>query len=1278
MMNTIFLIAATWITALAGQGEHRPALRLARDFAVAKPVRRATLEATALGLYKPFVNGREVTDRRLMPGWTQYDARVLKQSFDVTPYLKEGTNTLAALVGRGWFCGMISSVGVGLESCGWRRHPAFWAELTLEYEDGARETVGTDRSWKSAYLLPALLENDIYLGEEYDATFDDTAWKLAGGADSAVSETTWPGAIVPEDGQPVRTLAVLKPQKIVRKPSGKIVLDYGENLSGVDRVTLKAGHPGATIVIRHGEILDADGDIWRDNLVFARQETRLTCGKGPLVYEPSFTFYGYRYAEVSGWPADEPFDETSVQAVKISSVGRRTGTFRCSNELVNRFYANVLRSQEDNFVDVPTDCPQRCERFGWTGDAQVFSETAMMNYDVRGFFRKWIADLNALADHSGGAFTTIAPYHTEMKPKSETGGPGSAGWADAGVVCPWMLYRKYGDRAALERSVGPIERYVDLQDSVPTPPTIGDHLALGKRKTNSAFVSEALRIEMMRLAILVERTFGRDAQARHFAERRAARLAEFRAKWFDADGELKERTQTSAAFAIVYGLAPGAAAREKARQLLVAEIRAYDTHLTTGFLGTPVLLRALTESGETALAYELLEQKTCPSWLYPVTMGATSIWERWDAIRPDGTHHPNWMNSFNHYAFGSAASWLYDTVCGIRDVTEEDPSAAGFRRFRLAPQPGGTLTEAEATLETAYGTIRSAWRRTGGKTIYEFTVPAGTTAELVLPGEKPRILKPGTHQFGGANAFRVTPYVQRPAPTAMTIMWLAQTNGSASVTWCEKGGAEKRTISSATERADLSANVVGRRFGSAVDKIEYCAAPELDYDANPEKKTEKLSRYGAWEMPYTRPYQYRVRLTGLKPDTTYDYTVTLADGPSYSKTFRTPPAADPASWKPLKFIYYSDSETEPRDNDPVQGLTKDWTDPVTEKERTYYATQTEAYAKNVQGAVDFGADLIIMAGDLAQQGSRQCDWDEFWRHNAGPLNDPAGSRPILAAPGNHDYTSYADGGECGMRKFLSYFEFEPNGAAVDDDQAERFHRVDYGPCAFIFLDANNGIDGDLERDTNCWIDRGPNGCHAPDFNPGSAQYKWLEAQLADAQKTRAFTFIVSHQCPFSVGYHGRENSYHPSKDPNGEALSGQPLRVLLPLMHKYGVDGWFAGHDEMMERSVTTDEKTGHSFSVWDMGIAGDGLRGNKMNDNANERFRASVHAPEVYEDGVLVAGGKHYGHLQVTIDKDEQGRWRATFDPVYVFYSKAKDGTVAYGGLRHYDDRVVRVSDWE
>lgn len=751
-MTGAVILAAVWISAMSGQGEYRPAARLSREFTVERPLRKATLEATALGLYKPFVNGREITDRRLLPGWTQYDQRVLRQSFDVTPFLHAGTNTVSALLGRGWFCGMIASVGVPEGACGWLRYPMLWASLRLDYADGSSETVGTDRSWSSFYLDPALLDNDIYLGEEYDATFDDESWKLPGFRAlptlGGVTERTWPGEIVPEDGQPVRVMREIAPVRIERRPSGKILLDFGENLSGVERITLTGAHPGAVIVVRHGELLDADGDLWRRNLVFAKQQTTLTCGKSPLVYEPSFTFYGFRYAEVSGWPADEPFGTNSIVALKISSVGARTGSFSCSNELVNRFYANVLRSQEDNFVDVPTDCPQRCERFGWTGDAQVFCETALMNYDVRRFFRKWIADLVA-GRTADGAFGLIAPYHTEMKPRKAGDGVGSAGWADAGVVCPWMLYRKTGDIETLRRCHDAIVKYVDLQDAAKRCATIGDHLNLDQ-PTSPDFVFEGLRIEMMRLAALVCRTVGDETGRTHFEERRAVRLGEFRRKHFAADGTLRERTQTAAAFAIAYDLAPDALAREKARNLLVDDIVGNrGTHLATGFLGTPVLLRALTEAGELDLAYRLLEQTTCPSWLYPVTKDATTTWERWDAIRPDGSFHPDWMSSLNHYAFGSAAAWLYDTVGGIRDLAEENPEWAGWRRFRLAPRPGGTLTHAEASLETRFGRISSAWKRKDAAIDWTFEVPTGTVAEVVFPGVAPSELPQGIVRQGG-------------------------------------------------------------------------------------------------------------------------------------------------------------------------------------------------------------------------------------------------------------------------------------------------------------------------------------------------------------------------------------------------------------------------------------------------------------------------------------------------------------------------------------------------
>ena len=529
----------------------------------------------------------------------------------------------------------------------------------------------------------------------------------------------------------------------------------------------------------------------------------------------------------------------------------------------------------------------------------------------------------------------------------------------------------------------------------------------------------------------------------------------------------------------------------------------------------------------------------------------------------------------------------------------------------------------------------------------------------------------------GANAFRVTPYVQHPKPDAMTVMWLAQEAGDATFEYWKVGEADVTKLT-ATSRADLSPNETGGRFTN-LDALEYCQAGELGYNRSPDS--------GDNESGKSAPYQYRVRVTRLLPDTEYGYRVTLGgQGATYENQFRTSP--DPNAWRGFKFIYFSDSETEPSDN-PPGGKTGDWDIPAgsPRTSTTYFASQTEAYAANLRAAVDFGTELIVMAGDLAQKGSKQCDWDEFWRHNSGDINTPAASIPILASPGNHDYYSYTDGGNVGIAKYLSYFEYEPNQANVSDRQHELFHRVDYGPVTFLFMDACNGNDDVLLQDTSRELSRKDadgygNRCIAPDFNPGSEMYKWLEAQLKDAQRNSAFTFVVCHQCPYSCGYHGGEIV---EKGKSGDDQTGRALRVLEPLFHKYGVDGWLCGHDEMMERSeiegaetLPTGETVPHKFCVWDMSIAGDGLRGNVVYNNVNpkEKYRAHVNCPEVYEDGVLVEGGKHYGHLEVTIDQTEDGSWRATFDPVYIFYSKDKDGKTVYGGVRHYADKVVRISN--
>ncbi len=496
------------------------------------------------------------------------------------------------------------------------------------------------------------------------------------------------------------------------------------------------------------------------------------------------------------------------------------------------------------------------------------------------------------------------------------------------------------------------------------------------------------------------------------------------------------------------------------------------------------------------------------------------------------------------------------------------------------------------------------------------------------------------------NFFRVTPYVQHPATNAMTVMWFMQEGGRGRISWWEAESEDRP-----------------KAVSCAASQMRY--APELYY--NPEQ-----TNYAKPYLPFTIPVQHRVRIDGLKAGTRYGYKVECG-GCVYTNAFRTAPSAD----TPIRFICYSDSETEPEST----GARVAWDDPADDtSRRRYFIDQTTGYASNIVEIVRRSPDLILISGDLVQKGSKQVDWDEFWRHNAGELNDPAGSIPILAAPGNHDYYAYGDdAGEGGMRKYLTYFEFEPNRAAVDHDQRERFHRLDYGPATFLFLDLNNGPDDDPARDTNRYL--GQAACRAPDFNEGSAQWRWLEAQLADAQRKSRFTFVFSHQCPYSVGYHGRANGEKGSEI-HGEALSGTAVRCLTPLLLRYGVAAWICGHDEINERSeiqgtaIGPDgRKRAHRLLVYDVGYSGDGLRGRQRTEKPNpyEVFRAHKDSQEVWEDGLLVDGGKHYGHLEVNVSTNASGRWEATIESAYVFVTTNALGRAVGFERRVYPD-VVRV----
>ena len=496
------------------------------------------------------------------------------------------------------------------------------------------------------------------------------------------------------------------------------------------------------------------------------------------------------------------------------------------------------------------------------------------------------------------------------------------------------------------------------------------------------------------------------------------------------------------------------------------------------------------------------------------------------------------------------------------------------------------------------------------------------------------------------NFFRVTPYVQRPATNAMTLVWFMQDACPGKASCWEADAERPKPVSVATKP----------RF-----------SPELSYHP-------AQTNYPAPYLPFTIPFRHRARFEGLKPGTRYLYKVECG-GQTYTNSFRTAPPRD----TPIRFICYSDCETEPESD----GAKVAWEDPRDDAaKRVYLVDQTVGYASNVVQMARRAPDLICISGDLAQQGSKQVDWDEFWRHNAGAYNDIAGTVPILAAPGNHDYAGYwNDAGESGMRKYLTYFEFEPNGAQVDYDQRQRFHRLDYGPATFLFLDLNNGRDDDPAKDTNLYLKEAD--CRAPDFNEGSPQWRWLEEQLADARRRSRFSFVFSHQCPYSVGYHGRLNG-DAGLERYKEELSGAPSRCLVPLLMRYGVTAWICGHDEIMERSEVRGRRVGrdgrerdHRLLVYDVGFSGDGLRGRARTSAPNpfEAFRVHTDCPEVWKDGFLVDGGKHYGHLEVNVSTNAQGRWEAVFTPAYVFVTTNAAGEAVGFDRRVYPD-VVRVEE--
>ncbi|MHA3021702.1 family 78 glycoside hydrolase catalytic domain [Mycobacterium sp. BMJ-28] len=708
--------------------EGDPPAYLRRDFTLAELPHTATLRFTALGVAEPHLNGAVVGDEVLTPGWTSYRNRLAVSRFDVGSELVIGANTVGVIVAEGWALGRL----------GWdgrRNHyadrVALFLELVLEYADRT-ETVVSDARFRAS--AGAITKSSIYDGEEHDARLEHIGWDQSGFDStswSTVEPMAWPeNTLFDSTAPPIRRITELEPAAIVTTPSGKTVVDFGQNLAGRVRIHV-SGEAGTTITLRHAEVM-TDGEIDLETLRSAQATDRYTLdGRGAQSWEPRFTFHGFRYVEVDGWPGELNAD--SLHAIVLHTDMDRTGWLETSDPLLNQLHSNAVWSMRGNFVGVPTDCPQRDERLGWTGDINAFAPAAAFLYDVRGGLGSWLDDL-AAEQRERGFVPWVVP-DVLATPSSPT-----ALWSDVAVNLPWVLYTEYGNTESLSRAYQSMTAFVrqvasslDERGLWSSGFQFGDwldpdapHNNPAGGKTDSHLVAAAYFCRTTRQMADTAQILERFEDVAEFTELAARVRQAFLHEYVTPSGRVVNETATAYALAIVFGLlTPDQRCTAGMR---LAEIVAQSRYrISTGFAGTPFVAEALSSTGHLDEAYLLLMEKGCPSFLYPVTMGATTIWERWDSIRPDGTINPSGMTSLNHYALGAVVDWMHRTIGGLT------PTSPGYRTMRIAPQPGGGLTSATLRHLTSYGEITVAWQINGTRVSLRANVPVGTTAEIALP-----------------------------------------------------------------------------------------------------------------------------------------------------------------------------------------------------------------------------------------------------------------------------------------------------------------------------------------------------------------------------------------------------------------------------------------------------------------------------------------------------------------------------------------------------------------
>ena len=722
-----------WLDQVGSSGNKSvpPAAFLRRDFQVKKPLRRATAYATALGLYELHLNGKRVGNDVFSPGWTDYKKRTYYQTYDVTNLMKQGANAVGAILGDGWATGHVGNGG--RDRYGIHR-PRFNGQINLEYADGTREIIASDGSWKAAY--GPIIEQDLLDGEFYDATremlgwsapnFNDATWQKAdsGTPEGAPDGKAWPAKMEAYPGVAVRKLKELSPQTVTEPKPGNYVFDLRQNMVGWVRLNNITAPRGTKIRLRFAEMLNPDGTIYTTNLRGARATDEYTCkGGAPENWEPRFTFHGFRYVELTG--LTKP-DTGTITGVVTYSDTPFVGTFECSNPMVNQLQSNIQWGQRGNFLEVPTDCPQRDERLGWMGDAQIFVKTATYNADVAAFFEKWMVDVEDAM--RGDAFPDVAP--------DVCCGAGTPAWADAGLIVPWTIYQAYGDKQILQKHYGAMARYVEWVKKE-NPDLLmkkrgsdyGDWLSIAA-DTPKEILGTAYFAYSTNLLAKSARVLGKSEDAQKYEALFEQIKAAFNKAYVAEDGRIKGDTQTNYVLALRFDLLPENK-REAAAKYLAEDIEKKNNHLSTGFVGVGYLNPTLTNNGAKDIAYKLLLQDTFPSWGYSIKQGATTIWERWDGYRADKGFQDPSMNSFNHYSLGSVGEWMFDTVAGIG----LDPNKPGFAHIILRPQPGGGLTFARATYDSIRGKIISDWKIENGVFKISVTIPANTSATLYLPAK---------------------------------------------------------------------------------------------------------------------------------------------------------------------------------------------------------------------------------------------------------------------------------------------------------------------------------------------------------------------------------------------------------------------------------------------------------------------------------------------------------------------------------------------------------------